>query len=101
MDGAAGPVACENALLEHYAYYGAIRQLSHKTLLVRLYAIKRLHLENGIHLDYTVMHRLKTVQRGLRNVQGESARKLAITIDMLRDIHESTLGQGGGVNGQK
>ena len=87
LDGAAGPVACENALLGHYAYFGAIRQLSHKTLHVRLYAIKRLHLENGIHLDYTVMHRLKTVQRGLRNVQGESVRKLAITIDMLRDIH--------------
>ena len=68
LDGAAGPVACENALLEHYAYYRAIRQLSHKTLHVRLYAIKRLYLENGIHLDYTVMHRLKTVQRGLRNI---------------------------------
>ena len=63
LDGAAGPVACENALLEHYAYFGAVR---HKTLHERLYAIKRLHLENGIHLDYTVMHRLKTVQRGLR-----------------------------------
>ena len=86
LDPSAGPVGCEDALIQHYAHFGANRHLSHKTLHVRLYAIKRLHLENGIHLDYTCMHRLRTIQRGLRNMQGESVRKLAITVDMLRDI---------------
>ena len=34
------------------------------------------------------MHRLKTAQRGLRNLQGASKRKLAVTTAMLMDIHD-------------
>ena len=37
----------EQEFIDHYVFYGMIRKLAFKTMHVRLYASKRLHLVNG------------------------------------------------------
>jgi hypothetical protein len=86
LDPRASPLEWERALMDHYAFYGLVKGISHNTLHVRLYAIRRLHLDHGFHLDLRNMMRLKTLQRGLTNLQGGAVRKLAVTPAMLRDI---------------
>jgi site-specific DNA-cytosine methylase len=87
LERSVGPAVWENELMEHYAFFGVVRGLAWSTLNTRLYAIKRLHLDNGIHVDLTAMTHLKTIMRGLKNMQGGAVRKLAVTKSVLLDVH--------------
>ena len=81
-----GVAEMEQKLIDHYAFFGVLRSLAFKTMHVRLYAIKRVHLEHGIDLDFSKMPRLRMVQRGLKRFAQGPRRKLAISTDMLLDI---------------
>ena len=86
LDPAIGPIKMEQEVINHYVFYGMIRKLAVKTMHVRLYAIKRLHLVNGIELDFAKMPQLRLVMRGFKRVTRGPRRKLAISVKMLRDL---------------
>ena len=86
LNPAEGIRALEQELIDLYAFFGVLRGLAYETVHVRLYAIKRLHLENDIDLDFAKMPRLRMVQRGMKRLGRGPVRKLAISVDMLRDI---------------
>ena len=56
VDPAVGPLSVEQEIIDHYVFYGMIRKLAFKTMHVRLYAIKRLYLVNGVDLDFAKCH---------------------------------------------
>ena len=76
----------EQEIIDHYVFYGMIRKLAYKTMHVRLYAVKRLHLVNGIDLDFSRMPQLKMVIRGFKRITRGPRRKLAISVKMVRDL---------------
>jgi len=73
-------------IIDHYVFNGMMRKLAYKTMHVRLYAIKRLHLVNGVDLDFSKMPQLKMVIRGFKRVTRGPRRKLAISVKMIRDL---------------
>ena len=93
LDPTVGVRAMEQELIDHYAFFGVLRGLAYRTMHVRMYAIKRLHLVNGIDIDFAMMPRLRMVQRGLRRLAQGPCRKLAISVNMLKDVVEN-----GGLN---
>ena len=89
FDPAMGPLKMEQAIIDHYVFFGMIRKLAMKTMHVRLYAIKRLHLVNGVDLDFAKMPQLRLVMRGFKRVTRGPRRKLTISVKMLRDLVQS------------
>jgi hypothetical protein len=89
IDPSQSPMAIEKELTDHYAFFGVTRRLAYQTMHVRLYAIKRLHLENNIHLYFSTMPKLRMCQRGLKRIAKGPRRKLAVSVTMLTDIKEN------------
>ena len=88
IDPTVGPLSVEQEIIDHYVFYEMIRKLALKTMHIRLYAIKRLHLINGVDMDFAKMPQLRLVMRGFKRVTREPRRKLAISVKMLRDLIE-------------
>jgi hypothetical protein len=84
-----GVQAMERELIDHYAFFGVIRGLKYMTMHVRMYAIKRLHLKNGIDINFNMMPRLMMVKRGMKRLSMGPCRKLAVSVNMLKDIVEN------------